>query len=445
MCRILVAWHFDHVTHSDSDQRPGTSGPSPTAGRAAHGVGGVRAGASSGTWHRRRRVRRRYRQASAEALRLRAEALFAEGRGGPPGRVAGAPSLRPVRRTASVPSPPDPGEWVPPVRPPLPPWAGTVSSRPPRWARRVPMPMRRRRRGRGRCGAGGVHGGAGRSGGRGGEGVLVAGAGWACRAGADAAVVADAVRARAAGAWSLWSWSWSRRRASPCSTSGPARTQPVRAPEVVRAVAPGGGGGQSTPVRSRTPGRRHAAACRGARLPAVRMAASAGTVIVVDVSGKVRSPGIHRLPAGSRVADALRAAGGVRPGADTEGLNRARLLVDGEQVVVGAPAAPGGTGSGAVGGFCRDRAGTGAAAAAAAPIGLNTATAEQLDTPAGRRPRARPAHHRLPHPARRLPLGRRTPRGQRNRRPPVRRSAESRTAMSERGELHRPRAPGRSG
>lgn len=95
----------------------------------------------------------------------------------------------------------------------------------------------------------------------------------------------------------------------------------------------------------------------------------------MDVSGKVRSPGILRMPAGSRVADALKAAGGVRPGADTDGLNRARLLIDGEQVVVGAPvpapAAPATPGAGA---------GAGATGAGpTAPIGLNTATAEQLD------------------------------------------------------------------
>ncbi|MEV8307838.1 ComEA family DNA-binding protein [Streptomyces flavidovirens] len=99
--------------------------------------------------------------------------------------------------------------------------------------------------------------------------------------------------------------------------------------------------------------------------------------IVVDVSGKVRQPGIHRLPAGSRVADALRAAGGVKADADTAGLNRARLLMDGEQVVVGVPAPSGTAGTAAAAG------GSGAAAAAggpAGPVGLNAATAEQLET-----------------------------------------------------------------
>ena len=79
----------------------------------------------------------------------------------------------------------------------------------------------------------------------------------------------------------------------------------------------------------------------------------------------------------SRVADALRAAGGVRPGTDTAGLNRARLLVDGEQVVVGAPSgcgwARGGSGPGAVGSG-------GARRPRPRRSRLNTATLEQLDT-----------------------------------------------------------------
>lgn len=92
-----------------------------------------------------------------------------------------------------------------------------------------------------------------------------------------------------------------------------------------------------------------------------------GTRVVVDVSGKVREPGVRTLPAGARVEDALAAAGGVRPGTDTSGLNRARVLVDGEQVVVGAPAqapaAGGGPGSGSAGG----------------PLSLGSATVAQLD------------------------------------------------------------------
>lgn len=99
--------------------------------------------------------------------------------------------------------------------------------------------------------------------------------------------------------------------------------------------------------------------------------------IVVDVSGKVRRPGIQELPPGARVVDALRAAGGARPGVDLDDLNRARLLVDGEQIVVGAPpgqAVSGGTGSGA--GGASAVSGTGATG----PVSLNGATVDQLDT-----------------------------------------------------------------
>ncbi|MBS2938673.1 ComEA family DNA-binding protein [Nocardioides sp. J2M5] len=60
--------------------------------------------------------------------------------------------------------------------------------------------------------------------------------------------------------------------------------------------------------------------------------------VVVDVAGKVRRPGIAVLPPGSRVVDALEAAGGARRGVDLSSLNLARPLVDGEQILVGAAA-----------------------------------------------------------------------------------------------------------
>jgi competence protein ComEA len=60
------------------------------------------------------------------------------------------------------------------------------------------------------------------------------------------------------------------------------------------------------------------------------------TKVVVDVTGRVRHPGIQVLHQGARVVDAIRAAGGARPGVDLSALNLARLLSDGEQVVVGA-------------------------------------------------------------------------------------------------------------
>ncbi len=63
----------------------------------------------------------------------------------------------------------------------------------------------------------------------------------------------------------------------------------------------------------------------------------ASTTVTVDVAGRVRRPGIVVLDAGARVVDALREAGGARPGVDLGDLNLARVLVDGEQVVVGVP------------------------------------------------------------------------------------------------------------
>ncbi len=69
------------------------------------------------------------------------------------------------------------------------------------------------------------------------------------------------------------------------------------------------------------------------------VAATPGDTVTVDVAGKVRRPGIAVLDAGARVVDALRAAGGARAGVDLTGLNLARVLVDGEQIVVGLPAA----------------------------------------------------------------------------------------------------------
>ncbi|WP_308072361.1 ComEA family DNA-binding protein [Streptomyces bambusae] len=101
--------------------------------------------------------------------------------------------------------------------------------------------------------------------------------------------------------------------------------------------------------------------------PSTAPAAAGSARIVVDVAGKVHSPGVLRLPAGARVEDALSAAGGVRSGADTSGLNRARVLADGEHVVVGAPAPPAGP------------PGPPGAAAPGAPVSLGSATVEQLD------------------------------------------------------------------
>jgi competence protein ComEA len=93
--------------------------------------------------------------------------------------------------------------------------------------------------------------------------------------------------------------------------------------------------------------------------------------VTVDVAGRVRRPGIAVLPAGSRVVDAIEAAGGARGRVDLTSLNLARVLVDGEQVLVGIPAP---TGAAAA-------AGDPAAGAAAGPlVNLNTADQTTLET-----------------------------------------------------------------
>jgi competence protein ComEA len=118
------------------------------------------------------------------------------------------------------------------------------------------------------------------------------------------------------------------------------------------------------PAVSALPAAAQAPAAAAPRAP--RPAPGARPVLVVDIAGKVRRPGLRRLSAGSRVADALAAAGGALPGTDTSALNLARLLADGEQIVVGRPAGPP---SAAIPG----------AAAATGPVSLSAATAEQLD------------------------------------------------------------------
>ena len=108
---------------------------------------------------------------------------------------------------------------------------------------------------------------------------------------------------------------------------------------------------------------------------AVRVERSGGGPAVVDVAGAVRRPGVYRLPASSRVDDAVREAGGATPKADLGGVNLAAKVEDGRQYLVPerAPAGAGPAGD-------PTAAGAGAGAGRPAqPLNLNTATAEQLD------------------------------------------------------------------
>jgi competence protein ComEA len=104
--------------------------------------------------------------------------------------------------------------------------------------------------------------------------------------------------------------------------------------------------------------------------------AETSATVVVSVVGLVGRPGLVTLASGSRVADAVEAAGGLLPEADPASLNLAAVVSDGQQVAVGvagaagvaaggAPEAPGGAGTGPSGPGQR--------------VNLNTATAADLD------------------------------------------------------------------
>lgn len=99
--------------------------------------------------------------------------------------------------------------------------------------------------------------------------------------------------------------------------------------------------------------------------------------VIVHVIGAVRRPGMYRLAAGSRAADAVKAAGGFTGNAAEASLNLARVLQDGEQLPVatkdevasGRGTAGGGGGS----------SGGGAGAKTGGKVDLNTASAQELD------------------------------------------------------------------
>lgn len=136
-----------------------------------------------------------------------------------------------------------------------------------------------------------------------------------------------------------------------------------------------------------------------ANLPPVQMVSSGSPTpsdapsgpdqpVVVSVVGLVHKPGLVTLDPGARIADALGAAGGPLDGADLLGLNMARRVTDGEQIIVGMAPAPGepaamgssitaNTGATASTGASPPAQGT---SAPGAVVDLNSATVEQLDT-----------------------------------------------------------------
>ena len=108
------------------------------------------------------------------------------------------------------------------------------------------------------------------------------------------------------------------------------------------------------------------------RPPPTAASPSAAAMLVVHVAGAVRRPGLVQLPAASRVAAALDAAGGPVKGAELASVNLARPLVDGEQLVVLT--------KGQSPPVAAPPSGSGGAAQPAGVVDLNSATLEQLDT-----------------------------------------------------------------
>jgi len=121
---------------------------------------------------------------------------------------------------------------------------------------------------------------------------------------------------------------------------------------------------------------RHLGGGAGSAAPAVtpvrapaRASSAPAKLLVVDVAGAVRRPGLYRLRSGSRIDDAIAAAGGPKPGAQLDAVNLAAPVADGEQVIVP------GSGAGGVAAAGPPAAGS----SPSAPLDLNSATLEQLE------------------------------------------------------------------
>ena len=116
-----------------------------------------------------------------------------------------------------------------------------------------------------------------------------------------------------------------------------------------------------------------------ASAPPVGEVADSSATVVVSVVGQIVRPGLVTLPSGSRVADAITAAGGLLPEADPASVNLAAVVADGEQVTVGLPGAipVGGSGPGAAPGGLVDLNAAGVAELDALP-GIGPVLAQRI-------------------------------------------------------------------
>jgi competence protein ComEA len=115
----------------------------------------------------------------------------------------------------------------------------------------------------------------------------------------------------------------------------------------------------------------HGASDVGKQIPILKTSSPSPTEaakVVVDVAGKVIKPGVYTLPSPARAIDAIKAAGGARKGVDLSDINLAHILIDGEQILVGAPKP------------VVSKRGSSKKVATPTSIGINSATAGQFDS-----------------------------------------------------------------
>ena len=149
---------------------------------------------------------------------------------------------------------------------------------------------------------------------------------------------------------------------------------PLAPPAADAGAAPAAPGGQPSAV----PGAPRAPGEGGGDAGTPGPGSTVSTEVVVHVVGAVLAPGVQRLPTGSRVVDAVEAAGGAAPDADLSRVNLAAVLADGQQVVVLRPgeAPPTAAGAGPADPGAADGAG---GEGHGAPVDINRASAAELE------------------------------------------------------------------